>query len=131
MASGIFTIDGVPYDVFIPQGGITRSFKILDGPNAGRMLDATMTRDIIGTFYNYKVSIAQNNPNPEIYDRLYEILSSPKDSHTIILPYGQKTISFEAYVTGGDDRLKRKSKSGAYWDSLTLEFIAMSPYRRP
>lgn len=131
MASSLFTVDGVAYDVYVPVGGLKRSFKVLDGPNAGRLLNAQMTRDVLGTFYNYKLEVRRKSTNLTGYDRLYEVLSSPEDSHIVTFPYGQETLTFRAYVTGGDDQLVRKTKSGQYWDGLSIEFVAMEPYRRP
>ena len=34
-----------------------RSFSVLDGDNAGRVMTGAMTRDIIGTYYNYSLEI--------------------------------------------------------------------------
>ena len=51
----ILTVDNVEYDVLVPAGGVKRSFDILDGKNAGRLTSGRMTRDITGTFYNYKL----------------------------------------------------------------------------
>lgn len=131
MAKGLFKVDGISYDVFVPVGGLKRSFKVLDGPNAGRLLNATMTRDVLGTFYNYNLQIRRSNSDLSSYDDLYEVLSSPEDYHTVTFPYGQETLTFDAYVTDGEDQLSRKSKSGQYWDGLSINFIAMEPYRRP
>ena len=52
-----FVLDGVSYKVTVPVGGLKRSFKILDGRNAGRVLSGDMERDVIGTFYNYELQI--------------------------------------------------------------------------
>ena len=35
--AGLFTVDGVSYKVRVPAGGLTRSFQVLDGKNAGRL----------------------------------------------------------------------------------------------
>ena len=127
--AGLFTVDGVSYDVRVPSGGLTRSFKILDGPNAGRMLGGGMQRDVIGTYYNYTAQIQRAGASLEEYDRLYEVLSAPSDSHTVSFPYGQSTLTFEAYVTDGQDNLLRQSKGRNYWDGLSIQFTAMAPRR--
>lgn len=130
MNDRLFTVDGVTYDVHVAPGGLKRSFKVLDGPNAGRLINAQMTRDVIGTFYNYKLTIDRNGSNLEDYDALYEVLSAPSDYHTVSFPYGQDMLTFDAYVTGGDDSLLRKKKSKQYWSSLSIDFVAMKPQRR-
>lgn len=131
MAKGLFKVDGITYNVFVPVGGLKRSFKVLDGPNAGRLLDAGMTRDVLGTFYNYNLTIKRDGSDLDDYDRLYEVLSAPVDYHQVTFPYGQETLTFTAYVTEGQDNLLRKTNSGLYWDGFTVDFIAMRPYRHP
>lgn len=98
MAESLFTVDGVGYKVKVPSGGLKRSFDVLDGTNAGRMLSGRMTRDIIGTFYNYQLEINRDLASLEEYDRLFQVLSAPAASHTLRFPYGQSTLTFEAYT---------------------------------
>lgn len=125
------TVDGISYNVTIPVGGLRRSFQVLDGENAGRTLSGKMFRDIIGTFYNYELQLEPVKQQLVQYDALYQVLSDPtKDSHTIILPYGQETLTFNAYVTSGQDALSRISGGKNYWNGLTLQFIAMEPQRK-
>ena len=122
-----FTIDGVAYNVIVPAGGLKRSFEVLDGKNAGRLLSGRMVRDIIGTYYNYELQI--ETIGPAEYDALYEVLSSPIDSHLVSLPYGQGTLTFKAYVTSGGDTLSQMYKGKNYWQGLTVKFIAEAPQR--
>lgn len=131
MADRLFTVDGVEYSVRVPVGGLKRTFKVLDGPNAGRLMSADMTRDVLGTFYNYTLTIQRDAANLADYDRLFETLSAPVDSHMVSFPYGQDMLTFKAYVTDGDDNLRRKKNGSSYWGDLTINFVAMSPQRRP
>lgn len=124
------TIDNKTYSVFVPVNGLKRSFQILDGDNAGRTLSGRMGRDIIGTFYNYELQIEPDKKNLADYDSLYQVISDPsKDSHIIVMPYGQETLTFEAYVTSGQDSLSRVKNNKKYWQGLTVQFIAMEPQR--
>lgn len=129
MAESLFSVDGVEYGAHVKPGGLKRSFDILDGPNAGRMLGGRMTRDLIGTFYSYQLEISMNGSGLEEYDRLFQVLSAPVESHTVTFPYGQSTLTFEAYVTKGSDSLIRKHRSGNYWSGLSIQFVAMEPQR--
>ena len=52
-----------------------RSFSVLDGDNAGRVMTGAMTRDIIGTYYNYSLEIDPVSSDPEEYDDFYESIS--------------------------------------------------------
>lgn len=124
----VFTIDGIQYDVEVVS--IKRKFSVLDGDKAGRAADGTMIRNIIGTYYNYSVQINTDRLTRADYDSLYELISAPLDSHAVVLPYGRGTISQSMYVTGGEDNLIIDD-SGNVWDGLTIEFVAMTPYRKP
>lgn len=121
------TVDGKKYNVLVTS--LTRKFQVLDGENAERTLSGAMIRDIIGTFYNYEITILPAVGKYGDYDALYEVLSAPQDSHSVVLPYGQGTMSFRAYVTAGQDILIRKKPGEAYWTGLSVQFIAMAPQR--
>lgn len=126
----VFTVDGVSYPG-VNVLSIKRNFAVLDGPNAGRVMDGTMKRDVIGTYYNYSMEVTSDYSDLEEYDRLYEVISSPQDSHEIVVPYGQGTLTFTAYVANGDDELIHKRDHFNKWNNLSVNFIAMKPQRRP
>lgn len=126
----VFTVDGIVYDVVVPEGGLKRSGQVLDGENAGRVKSGAMKRDIIGTYYNYSLTLETDRLNVAAYDQLYEVLSAPVDSHAITMPYGQETITFEAYISGVDDELKLMGDWFNRWGGLTVTFTAMEPKRR-
>jgi len=121
------TIDGNEYDVQVT--GLTRKAAVLDGKNAGRVLSGRMTRDIIGTYYNYDISFGTSKLSPADYDALYELLTAPVEYHTITVPYGQGTKTFEAYVANATDTLRRMTQNYNHWGDLTITFTAMEPQR--
>ena len=122
-------LDGVTYPN-IHFVSIQRSFQVLDGENAGRIMTGDMERDIIGTYYNYAVEVDADDASPEEYDRFYQVISAPVDSHTIIVPYAQGTLTFKAYATNGKDDLQYMMDAQNRWGNLSFNFIAMSPQRR-
>lgn len=124
------TVDGVAYPG-IHVSSLKRSFSVLDGPNAGRVMSYDMVRDVGGTFYNYSMTIDPDGSDPAEYDRFYEVISAPVDCHTIEVPYAQGTLAFKAYVANGEDELVGAYDGGNIWDSLSVSFVAMSPQRRP
>jgi len=126
----VFTVDGTEYPN-VNVLSLKRSFSVLDGPNAGRVMDGSMQRDIIGTYYNYTLEIASDYSDPEEYDRLYEVISAPQNSHTLIIPYAQGTLTFQAYVANGEDSLFHIYDGLNKWDGLSINFIAMKPQRKP
>lgn len=122
-------MDGVQYpNIHIVS--LKRSFQVLDGENAGRVMTGEMDRDIIGTYYNYACEIDASSADRAEYDNFYDIISAPVNSHEITVPYGQKTITFQAYVTNGEDNLAAMYDENE-WGELSFNFIAMAPYRRP
>lgn len=127
----VFTIDGKAYNVFVPADGIRRDGRILDGKNAGRTLSGSMIRDIVGTYYNYSISIDADNTDSAEYDELYNVITAPVDSHLLEVPYGQTTLVFEAYITSAADTLKSMAGGVNRWGDLTISFVAMEPQRRP
>ena len=68
------TVDGKKYNVLVTS--LTRKFQVLDGENAERTLSGAMIRDIIGTFYNYEITILPAVGKYGDYDALYEVLSA-------------------------------------------------------
>lgn len=130
MKKFVFTVDGVEYRN-IHVVSLKRSFSVLDGENVGRTMDGAMQRDVIGTYYNYALEIDPAESAPEEYDSLYEVLSSPEDSHEVSFPYGRGALSFRAYVANGEDELFDIFGSTNRWDKLTINFVAMEPQRRP
>ena len=123
----VLTVDGKKYNVLVTS--LTRKFQVLDGENAARTLRGAMIRDIIGTFYYYEITILPAVGKYGDYDALYEVLSAPQDSHRIVVPYAQSTLTFNAYVTAGQDNLIRKKPGESYWTGLSVQFIAMAPQR--
>ena len=51
------------------------------------------------------------------------------DYHTVILPYGQSTLTFQAYVTNLDDELVLIQEGRNLWGNLSFTFVAMQPER--
>lgn len=128
MVSFPIRLDGVTYST-LHVTKLTRNFSVLDGENAGRMMDGSMQRDIIGTFYNYSVEIDPDSGTREDYDAFYEAISAPVDYHTLVVPYAQQTLTFNAYVTNGKDDLLVMEQSSNRWGALSFNFIAMAPQR--
>lgn len=126
----MIVVDGVEYSK-IHVMSLKRSFSVLDGENAGRTMDAAMHRDVLGTFYNYSMEIDPYDSDPEEYDSFWETISAPVDSHTVSFPYGRDMLTFEAYVSNGEDELFDILKGSNRWDNMSVNFIAMEPQRRP
>ena len=128
--TSVLSLDGKEYPN-LHVVSCKRSFAVLDGDNAGRVMTGAMKRDIIGTYYNYSLEIDPVASDPEEYDEFYEAISAPVDSHALTVPYAQGTATFDAYVSNGDDELISKYGTKSEWGNLTFNFIAMTPKRTP
>ena len=128
--TSILSLDGKEYPN-LHVVSLKRSFAVLDGDNAGRVMTGAMTRDIIGTYYNYSMEIDPVSSDLAEYDEFYEAISAPVDSHVLTVPYAQGTATFDAYVANGEDELVYKHGSRNDWQNLAINFVAMKPKRTP
>lgn len=128
--TSVLSLDGKAYPN-LHVVSLKRSFSVLDGDNAGRVMTGAMKRDIIGTYYNYSMEIDPVSSDLAEYDEFYEAISSPVDSHVLTVPYAQTTLTFDAYVANGEDELVSKYNGRNEWQNLAVNFVAMKPERTP
>lgn len=132
MGQAVFLLDGKEYNVEVEHDSLERSFAVTDTDQSGRTLDYTMDRDIIGTFYNYTMKIYPKTADMASYNAFYDAISDPAyESHTMTFPYGDETLTFQAYVSQGKDKLRIRNGKN-YWgqSGLSLNFVAIEPQRR-
>ena len=115
-------MDGTTYRVRIVYDTLVRSFELLEGVNAGEMLSGRHERDLLGTGYTYQMQVEPDPAHPEDYDAFFEAISAPVDSHTIIMPYGQSTITYEAMVESGQDTYGGRLTGRARWHGLVVRY---------
>jgi len=133
----MFTYDGKTYDIIVTK--LSRSFAKLSTDKSGRVQSGEMFIDIIGTFYNYTITVDANEQNIPEFDRFWEDISAPKAFVTVSFPYNQSELTFSAYVTQGNQDLIRILKNPKtwfgklvkhIWGPTTLNFISKGPQRR-
>lgn len=124
----MITVDNVTYDVIITSD-IERAFSLKQGGQGGTAQTGREIPDIIGTDYAYTVNVEPNKNNFAAYDAFYQVISAPSDYHTVTMPYGQATITFQAMILSGQDRLKRKVGNSNRWGALSLQFVPIEPQR--
>lgn len=120
-----FLLDGVAYNVHVTK--LTRKFSVMDSSKSGRTQDGEMYRDIVGTYYNYSMTVASKNGDDSAMDALWEAISRPANSHVCVFPYGQDTLTQRMYITSGEQDIKLLTADSTRWGELSLSFIAMSP----
>lgn len=124
-------MDGTTYRVRIVYDTLVRSFELLEGVNAGEMLSGRHERDLLGTGYTYQMQVEPDPRYPTDYDAFFEAISAPVDSHTIIMPYGQTNITYEAMVESGQDTYRGIVGGRTKWRGLTVQYRYIEPQRVP
>lgn len=122
----MITIDNNTYNVGIIKITRKASQKI---ENLGTTMNLRKHYDIKGTYYDYDVELATQHMNVTDYDNLYEVLTTPQESHTVTLPYGQSNLTFEARVSVASDILIRKFTDFKKWGTLKVTFEALTPQK--
>lgn len=109
---------------------ISENFTILYTENTGRTISvgARMTLDPLGTFFGHKVTVGRRKDDFDEFDELFDFISKPRfDGVKIEIVHGQKTISYDAYISSGERKVKRidnKNKK-VYYDTFEIEIIPM------
>lgn len=127
----IIVMDGKAYHVRVVYPSLKREFELLEGPNAGSMLSGRWERDLLGTGYSYEMQLQPDPTRPLEYDALYEALSEPVDSHEIVLPYGQSSITYQAMIKSGTDTLRGRLAGVNRWGNLSVRYEYIEPQRVP
>ena len=124
-------MDGVTYRVRVVYNTLVRAFELVEGPNAGEMLSGRHERDLIGTKYTYEMGVEPDPRYQSDYDAFFEALSAPVDSHSITVPNGQSTLTFNAMIESGSDTYRGQLAGQRRWGSLTVTFKAISVQKEP
>ena len=124
-------MDGRTYKVRVIFGSIEETARLEEGVNAGDMLSYRHERDLAGTFYDHSMGVEPDPRYPEEYDRFYEDISAPVDSHIITMPHGQGTITYEAMVSVAKHVSKGTIGGVRRWSGLSVSFSSIKPVRVP
>lgn len=117
-------IDGKEYKVAITK--LQRKGDILD-KFAYRSEDGELHREVIGTFYNYSLTLGTIN-DTKLYDELFEVLTEPVASHKVEMPNDH--VEFEGYFSSVQDEVDRVFDDRTRYKGLTANFTAMRPRKR-
>lgn len=119
-------IDNNSYDVGVVKITRKASQKI---ESLGTTMDLRKHYDVKGTYYDYEVELATKHMNVTDYDNLYEAITTPQESHTVTLPYGQTTLTFEARISVASDNLIQSFSTFKKWGSIRITFEALTPQK--
>lgn len=146
MPTTMFSIDGVSFP-HLRVLSCEQTFQILD-KDSYRAFAGNMCRNIIGTYYNYKLKIKPERSfeGMKEYSYLWNLCSTPTESHTIVVPFDadatydatnqrfhggyHTTTTFDAYITSGARNMTKYNVNGVdYWGEGEFNFIAMNKAR--
>ena len=116
-------IDGVTYSVPILE--MQRKGDILD-LTANRTEDGVLHREVIGTYYNFTLTIGIVN-DQELYDALWWKLTEPVASHQIQLP--NQPEPFEGYFGSAKDNITMVTDDGYRAKGLSFNVVCTRPSR--
>ena len=123
------TVDAVTYRVLVEYDTLKRSFELMEGKNSGTAISGRSIRDIIGTTYEYSMTVRADPDYPEDYDSFFYKISEPVDYHSVVMPFGQTTITFDAKILSGKDVYKGFYANYKRWDEMEVKFVPMQPQR--
>lgn len=111
------TIDNVTYNVEWKNNDLKCKFEIINGDNSGRLQgNKDMYLEYVGTFYNYEGTLVRSrNCSREEWDRLIGVLANPINSHTITVPFRQTTMTWQFYISSGEQSLICITEDGNRW----------------
>lgn len=120
-----FIMDGKEYNVHVMS--LTRSFTVKDGLSPSTAQSGAIYRDLVGTYYDYQITVSEKDGDRAALEAFWEDISQPVNSHVCVFPYGQKTLTQRMYVTKGKQNIRRLYSDRAEWDDITVSFIANEP----
>lgn len=126
-------LNGIEFDADVAISAYTRSFNVLDGENAGRVMTGRMIRDVIGTYIGHKVRVFRRGNNYNGLDAFWDYLVEHSVDDFVLLEAadGQTTIEYEAYYTSGTQEIEKVENGVNYWGEIEINFISMEAQVTP
>ena len=78
-------LNGIEFDADVAISTYNRSFNVLDGDNAGRVLSGRMIRDVIGTYLGHKITVFRRGDNYEGLDTFWDYLYQHSVDDSVML----------------------------------------------
>lgn len=124
-------VDGTSYNINAIK--VQRLAEFLD-LYAERTQDGVLHRQLIGVYYNWKMTIAQpDSTQLADYQAFWAVITEATPFHSVTVPNTTGfDYTFTAYIANVQDNLVISTRpEGNYWDGLTVDFIAQSPAATP
>lgn len=128
--SGI-QMDGITYRVRARFESLEERAYLEEGINAGTMLSGDHERDLVGTYLSHALDVEPDPRYPADYDAFYDAIISPVPSHSIVMPHGQSTVTYDAAVEEAAHTGRGVLAGVRRWAGLRVEFSSIRPVLRP
>lgn len=125
------TMDGKTYRVRVIFPSVEENARLVEGPNAGDMLSGRRERDLVGTYYDHTLSVEPDPRYPQDYDQFYQAITAPVPSHSITMPHGQGTVTYDAMVSSARHVANGVIAGVRRWKGLQVSFEGIRPSRLP
>lgn len=125
------TMDGKTYRVRVIFPSVEETARLEDGVNAGNMLSGRRERDLVGTYYDHTLSVEPDPRYPRDYDQFFDDITAPVPAHTITMPHGHGTVTYEAMVYSARHVANGVIAGVRRWRGLQVSFQGIRPVRTP
>ena len=79
---------------------------------------------------HYRVRVVYDR-YPGDYDAFFAAVTAPVATHTVVMPHGQGTITYQAMVYSAQHTSRGKMAGKRRWHGLSVQFQANAPQRAP
>lgn len=124
-------MDGITYRVRVVYNSMDNEGQLIEGVNRGDMLSGRHERDLQGTKYPYTMQVEPDPRYPQDFDDLFDSLTLPVDTHTVTLPYGNDTITYQAMIDTVSRTYAGKVGGRRRWKNMSVAYYPQSPQRVP
>lgn len=128
---GGIRMDGRDYRVWVRFDTLEERASLEEGINAGEMLSGDHERDLIGTYLSHAMEVEPDPRYPLDYDAFYNAIIAPVRSHSIVMPHGQGTVTYDAMVSDAGHRSRGTIGGVRRWSGMKVEFSSIRPVIRP
>lgn len=119
-------INGEKFNIGIVK--IERKTRI-EKEKKGTTLDGKTHFEVIGTYFDYIITINTKAINISEYDRLFEVLTRPVETQIVTVPYNQNEITFNADISVGNSSLIGNFNNFKRWGELKITCQSVEPQK--